>query len=67
MLAERPTRTPEELRQEFSKMQRAQFILWLVEQDQEAVRELDEAANLTDDQYQDWQKVKEELNKRFGG
>lgn len=48
-------------------MQRAQFILWLVEQDQEAVRELDEAANLTDDQYQDWQKVKEELNKRFGG
>jgi hypothetical protein len=66
MLAEDRTRTREELRKEFSKMQRAQFIIWLTEQNVAAAKEIDQAeAELEMGKGYDWQRVREEINQRF--
>ena len=66
MLKEEGTRTREQLRKEYSKMQRAQFILWLAEHDRNAMRELTEPTQEMDSgKGLDWMTVRAEMNKLF--
>ena len=66
MLAERINVSREKLRSEFSKMQRAQFIEWLINNDTEAWKEIAASERaIADGQAVDWKSVREEMNKKF--
>jgi len=59
--------TKEELRREFARMQRAQFIIWLAIKDNTTLRELDE----TKEQMESgdsipWTQIRAELNQKHG-
>ena len=66
MLTEKTTVRTEDLRTEFSKMQRAQFIEWLINNDTEAWKEIAASERaIADGQAVDWKSVREEMNKKF--
>ena len=65
MLAERPAIT--DLKAEFARMQRAQFIIWLATKDEKMMRELDrDAAELTPGTGIAYEEIRKEMNAKFG-